>query len=117
MGEDFDNYMSNDLLRNVDNQDCPSQVILEANLDLQMGKAGPSGVNNGSPELSPSFVPPFGDEYSLTNLCHSHHIAHCVEQVGLQQWGCNHVQQFFVKESDEEDEEHEVTEENQVMQE
>jgi hypothetical protein len=117
MGEDFDNYTSNDLPGNVDDQGCLPQVIPEANPGLQMGEAGPSGVNNGSPELSPSFVPPFSDEYGLTNLHRSCRIAHCVEQVGLQQWGHNHVQQFVVEESDKEDEEDEVTEENQVMQE
>jgi len=65
----------------------------------------------------PPFVPPLdgdADEYGLSNLCCSLHIAHHVEQVGLQQWGHDHVQQFIVKESDEEDE---VAEENQVMQE
>jgi hypothetical protein len=117
MGEDFDNFTSNDLPGNVDDQGCPSQVILEANPDLQMGNAGPSEVNNGSPEPSPSFVPPLGDEYGLTNLRRSRRIARCVEQVGLQRWGSNHVRQFVVEESDEEDEEDEVAEENQVMQE
>ena len=76
-------------------------------LDLQMCKAGPSGVNNAPPEpFSPPFVPPLdgdADEYGLSNLHHSLHIAHCEEQVGLQQWGHDHVQQFIVEESDEED--------------
>jgi hypothetical protein len=117
MGKDFDNYTSNDLLGNVNDQGCLSQVIPEANLELQMGKAEPSGVNNSSPKLLPSFVPPLSDQYSLTNLCCSCHITCCVEQVGLQQWGCNYVWQFAVKKSDEEDEEDKVAEENQVMQE
>jgi hypothetical protein len=116
-GKDF--YTCNDLTGNVDDQGCPLQ-IMEANLDLQMGEAGPSGVNNGAPEPS---LPPLGgdaDEYGLSNVHHSHRIAHCVEQVGLQRWRRNHVQQFVVEESDEEDEEDEedeVAEENQVMQE
>ena len=123
-GEDFDNYRCNDLPGNVDDQGCPSQVIMEANSDLQMGEAGPSGVNNGAPELSPPpSAPPLGgdaDEYGLSNLRRSHRIARHVEQVGLQRWGRNHVRQFVVEESDEEDEEDEedeVAEENQVMQE
>jgi hypothetical protein len=119
MGEEFDSYTCNDLPRNVHDQGCPSQAILEGDLDLQMDKAGPSGVNNDTPELSsPPFVLPLSgdaDEYSLSNLRCSCHIACCVEQVGLQQWGHNtHVWQFIVEESDEEDE---VTEEKQVMQE
>jgi hypothetical protein len=120
-GKDFDNYTCNDLPGNVNNQGCPSQVILEANSDLQMGKAGPSGVNNGTPEPSlPPSTPPLGgdaDEYGLSNLCHSHHIACHVEQVGLQQWGHNHVQQFVVEESNEEDEEGEEGEEDKVAEE
>jgi hypothetical protein len=80
-GEDF--YTCNDLTGNVDDQGCPLQ-IMEANLDLQMGEAGPSGVNNGTPEPSP---PPLGgdaDEYGLSNVCCSRRIARRVEQVGLQ---------------------------------
>jgi hypothetical protein len=102
-GTEFDNYTYNDL---------------PGNLDLQMGEAGRSGVNNDSPEPSlPPVVPPFGgdsDEYGLSNLRRSHRIARCVEQVGLQRWGHNnHVRQFVVEESDEEDE---VAEEKQVTQ-
>jgi hypothetical protein len=114
-GKDFDNHSHNDHPGNVDDQGCSSQVILEENLDLQMCEAGSSGAYN---ESSPPFVPPLGgdaDAYGLSNLRHSHCIARCVEQVGLQWWGHNnHVQQFVVEESDEEDE---VAEENQVMQE
>jgi hypothetical protein len=69
---------------------------MEANLDLQMGEAGPSGVNNGAPKPSlPPSAPPLrgdADEYGLSNSCRSHHIAHHIEQVGLQRWGHNHVQ-------------------------
>jgi hypothetical protein len=63
-------------------------------------------------------VPPGGDadEYDLSNFCCSHHITHCVEKIGLQWWGSNHVRQFIIEESDEEDEE-DVAEENQVTQE
>lgn len=85
-----------------------------------MGEAGPSGVNDNLPEPSPPFVPPLGgdaDEYGLTNLRRSGRIARCVEQVGLQRWGRDHVRQFIVEESEEEDEEDEVAEENQVTQE
>ena len=86
MGEDFDNYTCNDLPGNVNDQGCPSQVIPEANLDLQMCEAGPSRVNNAPPELSlPPFVPDGdADEYGLSNLHPSLCIAHRVEQVGLQ---------------------------------
>jgi hypothetical protein len=108
----------------VDDQGCPLQVIMEANLDLQMGEAEPSEVNNGTPKPSlPPSVPPLGgdaDEYGLSNLCRSHCIVCHVKQVGLQQWGRNHVQQFVVEESneeDKEDKEDKVVEENQVMQE
>jgi hypothetical protein len=83
---------------------------MEANSDLQMGEAGPSGVNNGAPEPS---LPPLGgdaDEYGLSNVRHSCRIAHHGEQVGLQRWGRNHVRQFVVEESDEEDEEDEEDE-------
>jgi hypothetical protein len=66
-------------------------------------------------------VPPLGgdaDEYGLSNLRRSRRIAHCVEKVGLQRWGHNnHVRQFIIEESDEEDEEDEVAEEKQVTQE
>jgi hypothetical protein len=118
-GDEFYNYTCNDLLENDHDQGCPSQANLEGNLDVQMGEAGPSGTNNDPPEpLSPPFVPPGGDadEYGLSNFRHSHRIARCVEKVGLQQWGSNHVRQFVVEESDEEDEE-DVAEENQVTQE
>ena len=114
MGEEFDSYTCNDLPGNVHDQGCPSQAILEGDLDLQMDEAGPSGVNNDTPEpSSPPFVLPLSD--GLSNLRRSRHIARCVEQVGLQWWGHNtHVQQFIVEESDEEDK---VAEEKQVMQE
>jgi len=83
-----------------------------------MGEAGPSGVNNDPPKPS---SPPHGggdaDEYGLSNLCRSCRIARCVEQVGLQWWRDNHVWQFIIEESDEEDEEDEVAEQNQVTQE
>jgi hypothetical protein len=80
-GKDF--YTCNDLTGNVDDQGCLLQ-IREANSDLQMGDTGPSGVNNGTPE--PSLPPLSGDadEYGLSNVHHSHHIACHVEQVGLQ---------------------------------
>ena len=82
-GEDFNDYTCNDLPGNVDDQG-----FMEANSDLQMGEAGPSGVNNGAPEPSPPpSVPPLSgdaDEYGLSNLHCSHCIAHHVEQVGLQ---------------------------------
>ena len=85
---------------------------------MQIDKAGLSGVNNDTPEpSSPPFVLPLSgdaDEYGLSNLRHSCRIAHCVEQVGLQWWGKNHVWQFIIEESDEEDEEDEGAEENQV---
>jgi hypothetical protein len=97
----------------------PSQATPEGNSDLQMGEAGPSGVYNDPTKLSsPPFVPPLGadaDAYGLSNLRRSHRIARCVEQVGLQRWGHNnHVRQFVIEESDQEDE---VAEENHVMQE
>jgi hypothetical protein len=116
-GKDF--YTCNDLTGNVDDQGCPLQ-IMKANSDLQMGEAGPSGVNNGAPKPSPPPLSGDADKYGLSNVCCSCCIACCVEQVGLQRWGRNHVRQFVVKESneeDEEDEEDEVAEENQVMQE
>jgi hypothetical protein len=117
-GKEFNNYTCNDLSENVHNQGCPSQAILEGDLDLQMGKAGPSQVNADPPQSSlPPFVPLLSgdaDEYNLSNLHCSHHIAQCVEKVGLQRWGCNHMWQLIIEESDEEDE---VTEEDQVMQE
>ena len=109
-----------DDLPNVDDQSCPSQAILEGNSDFQMGKAGPSGVDNDSPEpSSPPSVPPLGDaeEYGLSNVHRSRRIADCVEKIGLQRWGKNHVQQFIVETSDEDDGDDEVAEENQVMQE
>jgi hypothetical protein len=118
-GEDFDDYTCNDFPGNVNDQG-----FMEANLDLQMGEAGPSGVNNGAPEPSPPpSVPPLSgdaDEYGLSNLRRSRRIARHVEQVGLQRWGRDHVQQFVVEESDEEDEEDEEDEvagDNLVMQE
>jgi hypothetical protein len=118
MGEEFDNYTCNDLSENVHDQDCPLQAILEGDLDLQMGKAGPSQVNAEPPRSSsPPFVPPLGgdaNEYDLSNLRHSCRIAQCVEKVGLQWWGHNHMQQLIIEESDEEDE---VTQEDQVTQE
>jgi hypothetical protein len=109
----------NDVPGNVHDQGFPSQVILGEDLDLQMGEPGLSGVNNDPPPKlsSPPSVPPLGgdaDNYALSNIWRSHHIADCVEKIGLQWWGRNHVQQFNVEESDEEDE---FTEENQVMQE
>jgi hypothetical protein len=117
-GKEFNNYTCNDLSENVHDQDCPSQAILEGDLDLQMGEAGPSQVNADPPQSSsPPFVPPLSgdaDEYDLSNLHHSRRISQCVEKVGLQQWGCNHMQQLIIEESDEEDE---VTEEDQVTQE
>jgi hypothetical protein len=120
-GEEFDIYTCNDLPGNVHDQGYPSQAILEGNRDLEMGEAGPSGFNNDPPELSsPPFVPPLGgdaDEYGLSNLRRSSRIARCVQQVGLQRWGNNHVRQFIIEESDEEDEEDEGAEENQVTQE
>jgi len=120
-GEEIDNYTCNDLPGNVRDQDFPSQAILDGNLDLQMGEAGLSGVNNNPPEPSPPpFMPPLGggaDEYSLSNLRRSHRIAQCVAKVGMQRWGSNHVREFIVEESDEEDEEDEVPGENQVTQE
>jgi hypothetical protein len=109
VGQESDNYMRNDLPGNNADHDqgCPSRAMLEGVLDLQMGEAGPSGVNNDIPNpSSPPFVPPTGDadEYGLSNLRRSRRIAHHVEQVGLQRWGRNHVRQFIVEESDEEDE-------------
>ena len=118
-GEAFDNCMCDDL-PNVHDQSCPSQAILEGNSDFQMGEAGPSGVDNDSPEpSSPPSVPPLGDaeEYGLSNVRRSCRIADCVEKIGLQRWGKNHVRQFIVETSDEDDGEDEVAEENQVMQE
>jgi hypothetical protein len=117
--EDFDNHTRNDHPGTVNDQGCSSQVILEENLDLQMGEAGPSGVYNDPTELSsPLLVLPLGGDaemYGLSNLRRSHRIARCVERVGLQRWGHNnHVRQFVIEESDEEDE---VAEEYQVMQE
>jgi hypothetical protein len=116
-GKDF--YTCNDLPGNVSDQGCPLQ-IMEANSDLQMDEAGPSGVNNSTPKPSLPLLGGDADEYGLSNIHCSHRIARCVEQVGLQQWRCNHVWQFVVEESDEEDEEDKkdkVAEENQVMQE
>ena len=117
--EEFNIYTCNDLPGNVHDQGCPLQAILEGDLDLQMDEAGPSGVNNDTPEPSSSpFVLPLSghaDEYGLSNLRCSHRIACCVEQVGLQRWVHNtHVQHFIIEESDEEDK---VAEEKQVMQE
>jgi len=118
-GEEFNNCICNDPPGDVHNQSCPLQAILEGNLDFQMGKAGPSGVNNDPPEPSSPSVPLSGhaEEYGLSNVHCSCRIVDCVEKIGLQQWGNNHVQQFIVEMSDEEDEEDEVAEENQVMQE
>jgi hypothetical protein len=114
-GEEFDT--GNDLPENVHDQGCPSQAILEGDLDLQI-EAGPSRVNTDPPRSSsPPFVPPLGgdaDEYGLSNLRRSHRLAQCVEKAGLQRWGRNHMRQLIVEESDEEDE---VAEEDQITQE
>jgi hypothetical protein len=113
-----ENYVCNDVPGNVHDQGFPSQVILGGNLDLQVGEPGPSGVKNDPPEpSSPPSVPPLGgdaDNYALSNVWCSHHIVDCVEKISLQWWGHNHVQQFIVDESDEEDE---FAEENQITQE
>ena len=47
------------------------------------------------------------DDYSLSKLRRSHHIADYVDQVGQQWWGSNHIQQFILdkEESDQEEEE------------
>jgi hypothetical protein len=116
--EAFNNCMSYDL-PDVHNQSCPSQAILEGNSDFHMSEAGPSGVDNDSPEpSSPPSVPPLGDaeEYGLSNVRRSRRIANCVEKIGLQRWGKNHVRQFIVETSDDDDDD-EVAEENQVTQE
>ena len=87
-GEESDNCMCNDLPGDVHDQIRLSQAILEGNLDFQMGEAGPSRVDNDTPEPSSQpFVPPFGgdaEEYGLSNVCCSHHIVDCVEKIGMQ---------------------------------
>jgi hypothetical protein len=116
-GEELNNPLFDDLPGNdVHDQDCPSQTALEENLDVPMGEPGPSGVNNDS--LEP-FSPPSvsHDKYGLSNLRRSRRIAECVERIGRQRWGSNHVRQFIVDDDEERDEEDEVVEENQVTEE
>ena len=87
------------------------------NVNFLMGETGPSGVNYNSPEPS---LPPlnddavYPDDYGLSNLRCSCHIADYVDQIGLQRWGRNHVWEFIVDEEEECDEEDEVADETQA---
>jgi hypothetical protein len=77
-------------------------------LDFVMSEAGPSGVNDEPPAHSPPPPAPSissgdADQYGLSNLRRSGRIAACVERIGRQQWGRNHVRRFIVDETDEED--------------
>lgn len=113
--EVFDEPADDDLPKDVDNL----AYTWEDNVDFLMGEAGPSGVNYGSPEpFSPPSSPPpkdnavNPDDYGLSNLRRSRRIADCVDRIGLQRWGTNHVRQFIIdeEESGEEDEGTQVTE-------
>jgi hypothetical protein len=101
------------------NHDSPELFSPRDDVDFLIGEAGPSGVNYGSPEpfLPPSSPPPKDnavnpDDYGLSNLRRSRRIADCVDRIGLQRWGTNHVWQFIIdeEESGEEDEGTQVTE-------
>jgi hypothetical protein len=84
-----------------------------------MGEAGPSGAGHDTTQLAmPAHANAAGnhDDYGLSKLRRSHHIADYVDQVRQQQWGSNHVQQFIVdEESDDDDEEEEEEEEEEEL--
>jgi hypothetical protein len=75
--------------------------------DFPMGEAGPSGVDHDTASLTHANAAENHDDYGLSKLRCSHHIADYVDQVGQQRWGSNHVWQLILdkEESDEEGEE------------
>ena len=95
----------------------PSPSPTYQNGDFPMGEAGPSGVAHDTPEPGMPFPEPTHvddarnhDCYGLSKLRRSHRIAECVDRIGRQWWGPNHVRQFIVddKEGSEEESEEEA---------
>ena len=73
-----------------------------------MGEAVPSGVDHDTTQLATlTHTNAAGnhDNYGLSKLQHSHHIADYIDQVGQQPWESNHVRWFILDKEEEEEEE------------
>src|SRR5271170_2171168 len=80
------------------------------NEDFYMDDPGPSGlINDDAVDIGENCE---GEVYALSKLRCSRRIANCVEQIGQQQWGSNHIAQFVNnrEKNDKEDEDVEVDE-------
>jgi hypothetical protein len=87
-----------------------------------MDEAGPSGVTHDTTEPVMPLPEPTHvddarnhDDYGLSKLRRSHRIAECVDRIGRQRWGPNHVRQFIDDDKEESDEESEEEEAGGVM--